>query len=76
LDTQGSGGFYNYSPDVQRHQTMAPWRPDMSDSGQLYDIEKDPYETTDVFDKYPEVVNKFKNQLRAYINNGRTRPLK
>ena len=76
LDTQGSGGFYNYSPDVQRHQTMAPWRPDMSDSGQLYDIENDPYETTNVFNENPDLVNKLKNQLRAYINNGRTRPLK
>lgn len=75
LDTKGSGGFYRYSPEVQRHQTMSPWRPDMSDSGQLYDIAKDPYETTDLFEKYPEVVDKLKNQLRAHINGGRTRPM-
>jgi arylsulfatase A len=75
LDTQGSGGFYRYSPDVQRHQTMAPWRPDMSDSGQLYDIKADPYETTDLFGAHPDVVEKLKHQLRAHINTGRTRPL-
>jgi arylsulfatase A len=75
LDTKGSGGFYRYSPEVQRHTTMSPWRPDMSDSGQLYDIEKDPYESTDIISKHPEVVNKLKHQLRAYINSGRTRPL-
>ncbi len=72
LDTKGSGGFYRYSPEVQRHQTMSPWRPDMSDMGQLYDIEKDPYETTDLFDQYPDVVNKLKTKLRSYINSGRT----
>ncbi len=75
LDTKGSGGFYHYSPEVERHTTMSPWRPDMSDSGQLYDIDRDPYETMDVFDNYPEVVTELKTQLRAYINSGRTRPL-
>lgn len=75
LDTKGSGGFYRYSPDVQRHQTMAPWRPDMSDMGQLYDIQNDPYETTDVFDQHPELVKSMKNKLRAFINTGRTRSL-
>jgi hypothetical protein len=67
--------LYNYSPEVQRHQTMAPWRPDMSDVGQLYNIDDDPYETTDVFEKHPELVNELKKQLRSYINSGRTRPL-
>mgnify|MGYP000665150874 CR=1 FL=1 len=47
----------------------------MSDSGQFYDIEKDPYETTDLFEKHPELVNELKTKLRSYINNGRTRPL-
>lgn len=75
LDTKGSGGFYRYSPEVQRHQTMAPWRTDLSDMGQLYDIENDPYETTDLFDQNPEVVDTLKKELRAYINSGRTRPL-
>ncbi|MDE0767902.1 MAG: arylsulfatase [Opitutaceae bacterium] len=75
LDTKGSGGFYRYSPEVQRHTTMSPWRPDMSDTGQLYDIQNDPYETSDVFEQHPEVVDTLKNQLRSYINSGRTRPL-
>ena len=75
LDTKGSGGFYRYSPEVQRHTTMSPWRPDMSDTGQLYDIQRDPYETTDVFEQNPKIVDTLKNQLRGYISTGRTRPL-
>ena len=47
----------------------------MSDTGQLYDIQNDPYETSDVFEQHPEVVDTLKNQLRSYINSGRTRPL-
>lgn len=75
LDTKGSGGFYRYSPEVQRHTTMSPWRTDLSDSGQLYNIQNDPYETSDLFDQHSEVVDTLKNQLRTYINTGRTRPL-
>ena len=75
LGTKGSGGFFNYSPEVQRHETMAPWRPDMSRSGQVYDLEKDPYETTDLFDRHPDVVDDLKVLLRKYINEGRTRSL-
>lgn len=75
VDTKGSGGFFNYSLDVQRHETMAPWRPDMSQSGQLYDLEKDPYETTDLFDQQPNIVNELKLRLRELINAGRSRAL-
>ena len=75
LDTKGSGGFFGYSPEVQRHETMAPWRPDMSRSGQLYDLETDPYETTDLFDQHPDVVNGLKLLLKKHINEGRTRSL-
>jgi arylsulfatase A-like enzyme len=75
LDTKGSGGFFNYSLEVQRHETMAPWRPDMSQSGQLYDLEKDPYETTDLFDQHPDVANELKQLIRKRINEGRSRPL-
>ena len=75
LDTKGSGGFYRYSPEVQRHTTMAPWRPDLSNSGQLYDVQNDPYETSDVFNENPEIVAALQTQLRASINGGRTRPL-
>jgi arylsulfatase A-like enzyme len=72
LDTKGSGGFYKYSLEVQRHETMAPWRPDMSQSGQLYDLEKDPYETTDLFGQQPGVVDTLKQLLRRQINEGRS----
>ncbi|MBT4225646.1 MAG: arylsulfatase [Opitutae bacterium] len=75
LDTKGSGGFFNYSPEVLRHETMAPWRTDMSQTGQLYDLELDPYETTDLFEKHPDVVNELKLLMRSQITQGRSRPL-
>ena len=74
LDTKGSGGFYRYSPEVQRHETMAPWRPDLSNSGQLYDLEADPYETTDLYADHPELVKEMQILLKKFINEGRTRP--
>jgi arylsulfatase A len=75
VDTKGSGGFFKYSPGVLRHETMAPWRTDMSQSGQLYDMEKDPYETTDLYEQHPEVVDELKLLLRKQITRGRSRPL-
>ncbi|MCF7849463.1 MAG: arylsulfatase [Kiritimatiellales bacterium] len=75
LDTLGSGGFPRYSLEVQQHATMSPWRPDMSEVGQLYDIEEDPYETDNVYEQHPELVQVLELQLRTYINDGRTRPL-
>ncbi len=76
LDTEGSGGFPRYSLEVQQHATMSPWRPDMSEVGQLYDIEKDPYEANNVYSQHPKVVEELELQLRTYINDGRTRPMK
>ena len=47
----------------------------MSEIGQLYDIEKDPYETNDVYAQHHKVVEELELHLRTYINDGRTRPL-
>jgi len=75
LDTKGSGGFYKYSDAVELLQIMAPWRHDMSTVGQLYDLEKDPYETTDLFEKHPKVVKELATLLKAIVNSGRSRAL-
>jgi len=75
LDTLGSGGLYRYSLEVQPHATMAPWRPDKSNTGQLYDLEQDLYETTNVFQEHPEVVQELKLLLWRQITSGRSRPL-
>ena len=67
--------FSNIRPGFLRHETMAPWRTDMSQTGQLYDLELDPYETTDLFEKHPDVVNELKLLMRSQITQGRSRPL-
>jgi len=38
-------------------------------------LELDPYETTDLFEKHPDVVNELKLLMRSQITQGRSRPL-
>ena len=42
---------------------------------QLYDLEADPGETTNVQDQHPEVVERLRDLLRKYKNDGRSAPL-
>jgi arylsulfatase A len=72
FDTQGSGGFYKYSAEVEPMDTMAPWRVDLSRSGQLYDIEADPYEQSNLYNKQPSVVKRLTAKMRNAIVSGRT----
>jgi len=72
FDTQGSGGFYKYSAEVEEMDTLAPWRVDLSRSGQLYDIEADPYEQNNLYDKQPKVVKRLTARMRTAIVSGRT----
>jgi len=53
-----------------------PGRDDMSGLPpiQLYDLENDVGEKINVYDKYPEVVEKLTNLLTAYVKNGRSTP--
>ncbi|MFT5125904.1 MAG: arylsulfatase A [Verrucomicrobiales bacterium] len=44
--------------------------------GQLYDLKVDPYETTDVVDKHPEVVEELTRLMEKYKNEGRSAPLR
>jgi len=72
LDTKGGGGLPTYSPGATVQQLMAPWRVDLSRSGQLYDIEADPYETSDLFEKQPEIVSRLRTSLHRQIAAGRS----
>ena len=58
FDTQGSGGFYKYSPEAQPMEMLAPWRVDFSRSGQLYDLEADPSEQKNLYEQHPEVIER------------------
>jgi len=65
LDTQGSGGWVR-PPD----EYPVPGTP-----GQLYDMEKDPYETNNLWDKHPEVVERLTKLLEGYKKQGHSRPI-
>jgi len=72
VDTKGSGGYPNYSFGAQPIALMSPWRTDLSIVGQLYNLDKDPYETTDLYEIYPNIVKELELLLREMIKNGRS----
>jgi len=41
----------------------------------LFDLEKDPSETTDVIEKYPQVAKRLTERLETIRSSGRSRPL-
>jgi arylsulfatase A-like enzyme len=51
-----------------------PGRDDMTDLPpiQLYDLEKDVAETTNIYDKHPDVVRELTSLLTQYVKNGRS----
>jgi arylsulfatase A len=72
FDTLGSGGFYKYSAEVEPMGTMAPWRMDLSRSGQLYDLSIDPYEQNNLYEEHPEIVKQLAAEMLQTINSGRS----
>lgn len=66
FECQSSGGW---PPPTDRLS------PVQGQDGQLYDIEADPYETTNVFDQYPEIVSKMSLELLQLKNDTRTAPM-
>ncbi len=72
LDHQGSGGN-----DYENNETLHPYvlpekAPDAP--GQLYNLNEDPGETTNLYFEHPETVEKLRTQLHAYRDRGRSRP--
>ncbi|PQV50202.1 arylsulfatase A-like enzyme [Jejuia pallidilutea] len=62
--TPGSGGWTNPTDKRARELNL----PEI----QLYNMEKDPEETTNVYDKYPRVVKKLTKELTEIVEKGRT----
>ena len=65
FDTKGSGGWVG-----ENDRNIKP-----GSDGQLYDIKKDPYETNDLWDQRPDVVEELKELLNMYKKQGYSRPL-
>lgn len=69
LDHRGSGGNNHDSGGLRAyaHPDAAPDAP-----GQLYNLETDPGETTNLYFKHPEIVKELKSRLDASKASGRT----
>jgi len=75
LDHRGSGGN-DYDKAAEK---LAPYRlPDTDPEapGQLYNLESDPGETTNLYSKHPEIVRDLKSRLDAAVEGGRSAPLR
>ena len=73
LDHQGSGGN-NYESDILKPYALAesePYAP-----GQLYNLEADSGETTNLYFVHPEIVEELKEQLDTFRSSGRSIPLR
>jgi arylsulfatase A-like enzyme len=74
LDHRGSGGN-NYAKDGRWGAKMFAIKDNAPDApAQLYDLEADPGETTNVYDAHPEVVQRLKAKLDAARESGRSAP--
>lgn len=72
LDHQGSGGN-DYEKCESLHPYALPEKaPDAP--GQLYNLDEDPGETTNLYFEHPEIVEQLRTQLHAYRDSGRSRP--
>ena len=73
LDHQGSGGN-DYEKEVLKPFALPDTAPDAP--GQLYDLEIDPGETTNLYFEYPDIVEELKAQLDIFRKSGRSVPLR
>ncbi|HUT28262.1 MAG TPA: sulfatase-like hydrolase/transferase [Sedimentisphaerales bacterium] len=73
LDHKGSGGN-NYDREMLKPFALPDTAPDAP--GQLYDLKTDPGETTNLYYKYPQIVQELKTQLDIYRKSGRSAPLR
>ena len=74
LDHKGSGGndYERPGPWGMRDYALAETDPDAP--GQLYDLEADPGETTNLYRTHPEIVADLKHQLELFRTSGRSAP--
>jgi arylsulfatase A-like enzyme len=73
LDHKGSGGN-RYERERMKPFALPDTAPDAP--GQLYDLKKDPGETTNLYFEHPEIVKELKTQLEVYKKSGRSAPLR
>jgi len=66
LDNKTSGGWM-----IPEGEPPRPGTP-----GQLYNLKEDPYEQNDLWEKYPEVVERLAALLERYRKDGRSAPLR
>ncbi len=76
LDHKGSGGGNNYNHAGtwgMKQYALAEKAPDAP--GQLYNLQSDPGETTNLYFKNPEIVRELKGKLEEFKKSGRSAPL-
>lgn len=73
LDHKGSGGN-DYTRGQLKDLALPEMAPDAT--GQLYNLQDDPGETTNLYKKHPEIVKELKAQLDIYRKSGRSAPLR
>jgi arylsulfatase A len=71
LDHQGSGGN-NYDSDKLRQYALPDTAPEAP--GQLYNLDMDPGETTNLYFEHPEIVERLRAILGEAKTSGRSRP--
>jgi arylsulfatase A-like enzyme len=71
LDHKGSGGN-SYSKPILKPYVLPETAPDAP--GQLYDLDKDPGETTNLYFQHPELVKELKGLLEESRQSGRSAP--
>jgi arylsulfatase A len=71
LDHQGSGGN-SYEEGRMAEYALPENEPNAP--GQLYNLDNDPGETTNLYFKHGTIVEELRTQLHAYRDSGRSRP--
>ncbi len=72
LDHRGSGGN-DYSREYLAPYALEDAAPDAP--GQLYNLDGDPGETTNLYFEQPEIVRELKARLEEFVASGRSAPL-
>jgi len=72
LDHQGSGGNRYETRDILKGYILPDTAPDAP--GQLYNLDDDPGETTNLYYEKPEIVDALKRKLEEFKQSGRSVP--